>query len=126
MRGGDPSKSPIISLSEPNKTLEEAEKYTSSMNTGLNDPYNTRSFIFKDNNPMIFYQQKRFNGYEVISEPQTPFTKQLQVYGSDGMQIKPLASSDQLQYIYIDSTKRVSEMEQVEELERYGFSAHRY
>ena len=38
MRGGDPSKNPKISLNEPNKTLEEAQQYTSSMITGLNDP----------------------------------------------------------------------------------------
>ena len=92
MRGGDPSKNPKISLNEPNKTLEEAQQYTSSMVTGLNDPYNTRNFIFKDNNPMVFYEQKVFNGYEVISQSQTPFTKWLPVHGSDGMQIKPLAS----------------------------------
>ena len=63
MRGGDPSKDPTIALNEPNKTFEEAQKYTSSMNTGKTDPYKTRNFITKDNNTQIFIEQKSFTGY---------------------------------------------------------------
>ena len=63
MRGGDPSKDPTITLNEPNKTLEEAQKYTSSMNTGYSDPYKTRTFVTKDNSTQIFIEQKSFTGY---------------------------------------------------------------
>lgn len=126
MLGGDPSIETKVALNEPNATLAEAKDTPQSMYTGYSDPMITRNYKANLGQEIITYNRTYFDGYRVISDIVSPFKEAVALTGTDAIQEKPLSTSADEQYIYIDSLYRVGELAFDREVERFGFRALRY
>jgi hypothetical protein len=126
MLGGDPSIETTVALNEPNSTLDDAYRSPQSMYTGYSDPMITRNYKSNLGQEIITYNKTYYDGYQVISESISPFKDPVKLFGTDGIQEKPLSNPNDNQYIYIDSLYRIGELAFDKYVDRYGFEAMRY
>lgn len=96
------------------------------MYTGYSDPMITRNYKSNLGQEIITYNKTYFDGYKVVSDIISPFKTAVALTGTDAIQEKPLSTSADNQYIYIDSLYRIGELAFDREVDRFGFRALRY
>jgi hypothetical protein len=97
-----------------------------SMYTGYSDPLITRIYRTYQYKDCITYNHTYFDGYKVHSEWISPYQQPAPLSGTDAVQEKPMSTSSDRQYVFIDSLFRVGELNYNKTVKRFGFDALRY
>jgi len=96
------------------------------MYTGYSNASLTRNYLTNYQYPYITYNKTYYDGYHIISEQVNPYREEVRLHGTDAVQNLPMSTTEDKQYIYVDTLYRVAEMQFQEETSKYGFDLFKY